>query len=141
MGKQLEKRNRILLLLRVILAASGVLWLAFGITGEGSALLTGWGILDLLTLSATFWSRGSTWLWSLVMATSLSNFTLYIYQAYAAYSLLQIRLSQTPITAFLIDISGSVLFALLILRLYARPDELSMVAAPKTSEEGRTSKG
>ncbi len=75
------------------------------------------------------------------MATSLSNFTLYIYQAYAAYQLMQIRLSQTPITALLIDIAGSVLFGSLILRLYSHPNELSMVATPKTSEVGRTSKG
>ncbi len=136
----MEKRNRILLLLRILLIASGVLWLSLAITGEGSPLLVASGIINIVTLLATLTSRRSAWLWSLVMATSSSNLIIYVYQGYAAYQLLQITLSQLPIASFLIDLVGAVFFIVLILRLYARPEELSSLPTPKTSEERKKSK-
>ena len=74
------------------------------------------------------------------MATSSSNLIIYAYQGYAAYQLLQITLSQIPIASFLIDLVGAVFFIVIILRLYARPEELSSLPTPKTSEERKESK-
>ena len=72
------------------------------------------------------------------MATSSSNLIIYVYQGYAAYQLLQITLSQLPITSFLIDLVGAVFFIVLILRLYARPEELSSLPTPILEERKKS---
>ena len=72
------------------------------------------------------------------MATSSSNLIIYGYQGYAAYQLLQITFSQLPITSFLIDLVGAVFFIVLILRLYARPEELSSLPTPILEERKKS---
>ena len=115
------KRIRSLPLTAIIFLVTGIFWIIASLSSESSIHTIGVGLISLVAgvlMTKGFYSRYG---WSFYTATSLYNFVLFAYMAYASSLLIEVGLLAQGLVSLLGYLIAAAIYLFILLRAFHKP--------------------
>ncbi len=122
----------------LLFLATGLFWIAVVLMGQGDPLLIWPSVASLVSGGLILAKRNVEITRGVALATALYNLLIFVYQAYAALTLVGSSFGSFPVLTAAGYLLGTVVFILVMLGLYADSGVLGF-SSPRLGEDSRTS--
>jgi hypothetical protein len=116
-----NKRFRSLPLTAIVFLVTGIFWIIASLSSESSIHTVGVGLISLAAgalMTKGFYSRYG---WSFYTATSLYNFVLFAYMAYASSLLIEVGILAQGLVSLLGYLIAAIIYLIILLRAFYKP--------------------
>jgi hypothetical protein len=116
-----NKRFRSLPLTAIVFLVTGIFWIIASLSSESSIHTVGAGLISLAAgalMTKGFYSR---YRWSFYTATSLYNFVLFAYMAYASSLLIEVGILAQGLVSLLGYLIAAIIYLIILLRAFYKP--------------------